>query len=415
MAGDLFPDRQRRDTGLGLAVLSENLVRIRSCVVENRMPEPEPAPADGADPPALAAPTQSRATILPSQSTDHCTPPVVAEGVVYPVLGDPVDLDPCSNENSIIRAHRRVMLPEDGLAIDWYGKIFCNPPYGSPEIEKWIAKCIVSNRLNGAEIIALLPANVSSEWFDMLVATSQAVFFWGPGDGNRRIQHIGTKFTAAFASVLVYWGPNLVTFARHAIRYCHPWFPQYDLRLMRAMLADAAGSGDALAAMAVADELLVQGRHDTLASALVCLGDVRLGEIIDYGDTAMLHHLRALSAYELAAALVCASRPGTHWMERRLPKTMPPCDPRQINLQFQETRSAGLARDRGGESLEDLTYRLIGQAKDGLAISALMELTGEPRGKLRTALGRLRKAKIVIKKGTTKDAAYSAAREEGQT
>jgi hypothetical protein len=377
------------------------------------MPEPEPAVADGEDLSPPTAGATSRATILPSQSTDHCTPPIVAEGVVYPVLGDPVDLDPCSNKNSIIRAHRRVMLPENGQAIDWRGTVFCNPPYGSPEIEKWLAKCIVSNRVHGAEIIGLFPANVSSEWFDMAVATTQAAFFWGPGDGNRRIQFIGTKFAAAFASVLLYWGPNLVTFVRHAIRYCHPWYPQYDLRLTRAMLADADGSGDALSALAVADELLVQNRHDALAAALVCLGDLTLGEIIDYGHSAMLHQLRGLSAYELAAALVCSSRPGTHWLERRLPRTLPPCDPRQTKLAFQKASPADLAR-APGETLEDFIRRLIAHSAEGLSISELMQLTGEPRGKVRTVLGRLRKADIVIKKGTTKDAAYSAAGEEGQ-
>jgi len=374
------------------------------------MPEPEPAAADAETTPAPE--TVGRPTILPSQSTDHCTPPAVLDGVVYPVLGDPVDLDPCSNENSIVRARRAVSLPEDGLAIDWHGTVFCNPPYGVPEIEKWIAKCVVSYRLNGAEIIGLFPANVSSEWFDTIVATSQAAFFWGPGEGGRRVHFIGTKFNAAFASVLVYWGPHLTTFVRHAIRHCHPWYPQYDLRLTRAMLGDGGGSGDALTGLDIADELLLQSRHDVLGAALVALGDTTLGQIMDCGDSALLHALRGLSAYELASALICSTRPGTHWFERRLARTLPPADPRQTKLPFTGAPPASLTR-YSNERLEDFVLRLCAHSMDGLGIAELIKLTGETRGRLRLALDKLRGGKRVIKKGTTKDAAYLAAREEG--
>lgn len=375
------------------------------------MPEPEPAAAEGEDPPAHGHDV-SRATILPSQSTDHCTPPVMAEGIIYPVLGDPVGLDPCSNENSIIRARRCVMLPDNGLAIEWYGTVFCNPEYGSPEIDPWVEKCVESNRLNGAEIIGLFPANVSSEWFDMVAATARAAFFWGPGDGGRRLQFIGTEHKAAFASVVAYWGPHLPTFVRHAIRYCHPWFPEYDLRLVRAMLADASGSGEPVSSLAIADDLLCQCRNDDLAAALVALGDVTLGKIMDYGKSTLLCRLRALSAYELGSALVCSSRPGTHWIERRLPRTPPVRDPRQANLAFKRPKPADLAQG-DDEGLDDFVWRLLDHSEDGLGSSALMELTGEGRGRIRGALRRLREANRVIKKGTTKTTAYTAVGEEG--
>jgi site-specific DNA-methyltransferase (adenine-specific) len=381
-------------------------------VVEEPMPKPDSVDAEGEDSVATSH-SPGRPTILPSQSTDHCTPPVVAEGIIYPVLGDPVDLDPCSNPDSIICARRCVILPENGLEVDWRGTVFCNPPYGSG-IEDWIKKCAESYRLNGAEVIGLFPAAVSSEWFDMVVATAQAAFFWGPGDGRRRLQFVGTKGGGAFASVIAYWGPNLSTFVRHAIRYCHPWFPEYDLRLVRAMLADANGSGECVSSLAVVDDMLVQGRHDDLAAALVALGDTTLGQIMDHGQSALLHRIRSLSAYELASALICSARPGTHWLERRLPRTSQIRNPQQSHLQFASEASAGLARTHE-ESLDELVFRLITRSDDGMRISDLIEQTKAPRGCVRGALRRLRNGNKVIKTGTTKMAAYRVAQEEGRS
>lgn len=342
----------------------------------------------------------SRAAILPSQSVDHGTPPVVAEGIIYPVLGDPVDLDPCSNADSIIRARRKVMKPDDGLAIPWRGRVFVNPPYGDKLIRPFIEKIVVEHRHHGAEIIALIPANVSTEWFDLVAATARCAFFWGPGDGGRRLRFIGNEMNATFASCVAYWGPNMGLFVRHAIRYCHPWYPGYDLSLTRAFLADAVGATDPLP-VGIADELLALNRHDDLAAALVALGGTTLGEIMDHGRSALLHRLRALPAYELASALVCATRPGTHWLERRLPRTPKPVHQGQLAFPHPEP-----AR-QPDESVEDALLRhIVAAGLDGLSAAALADRLALPKAKVASALRGLRAREIVRMKGKSRKATY---------
>ncbi len=377
--------------------------KAASAARKTRSPKKKRRAKRRADPPAKSS-GPARPAIIPSQSLHHCTPPVVAEGIIYPVLGDPVDLDPCSNPDSIIRARRAVMRPEDGLSFPWRGKVFVNPPYGDKEISPFIEKIVSDSRHNGAEIIALIPANVSAEWFDLVAATARAAFLWGPGEGGRRLKFGGNEHHATFASVVAYWGPNLPLFVRHAIRFCHPWFPEYDLRLTRAILGDAGGAAqEGIGDIAIADQLLALNRHDDLASALIALGSATVGDVMDWGRSAILHRLRALPTYELAAALVCSTRPGVHWLDRRLPRTPSPSHPAQLGLPEPEP---GRLAD---ESVDEAVVRHLRRAgAPGLAARELTDRLGASPGEIQGALRRLRRAEIVIKKGNNKKAAYVA-------
>ena len=60
-------------------------------------------------------------------TTTWLTPPHIIEA-----LG-PFDLDPCGHPNWET-ATRRICLPDDGLATDWHGRVWLNPPYGA---EAW--------------------------------------------------------------------------------------------------------------------------------------------------------------------------------------------------------------------------------------------------------------------------------------
>lgn len=63
-------------------------------------------------------------------TTTWLTPPAITDE-----LG-PFDLDPCAapSPRPWPTAERHVELPEDGLAVDWDGYVWCNPPYS---IEAW--------------------------------------------------------------------------------------------------------------------------------------------------------------------------------------------------------------------------------------------------------------------------------------
>jgi len=63
------------------------------------------------------------------------TPP----GIIAAV--GPFDLDPCAapSPRPWPTASRHIELPEDGLAADWRGRVWCNPPYGA-QAARWLDK-----------------------------------------------------------------------------------------------------------------------------------------------------------------------------------------------------------------------------------------------------------------------------------
>lgn len=375
-----------------------------------------------ASPKEARAANDRRPTIMPSQSVHHATPPIVLEGVVYPVLGDPVDLDPCSNAMSIVHARRAITLREGedplrdgGLAIPWRGTVYVNPPFGETIIE-WIKKIIVENRNNGAQVIALLPAHVGSTWFDLVAATARACFIWGPAPGNRRLQFIGNEDKAAFACVLAYWGSDLATFSRYAGRFCHPWYPEHDLRLLRALIGDSRLPDASALSVASADELLALSRNDDIACALASLGSATLGEILDVGNSLLLSRLRQICAYELGAALLYASRTnGKSWLDRRIPRTPSKLDPRQLDLMLANAAAApGLPDAADPSSPRALDDQIYDEIHRGTLVGDLVSAVGLrtrcacSQGQLRGALSRLRQAKKIDQHGRTQGARYFA-------
>ena len=71
-----------------------------------------------------------------------------------------IDLDPCSNDWSIVNAKVEYRLPNhDGLKESWsYKKIFVNPPYGKDQqrgtgIKSWIHRCELAHKTYGSEVL----------------------------------------------------------------------------------------------------------------------------------------------------------------------------------------------------------------------------------------------------------------------
>lgn len=131
-------------------------------------------------------------------SDDWLTPPVVVRA-----LGR-FDLDPCAHPNQFYRtADHMVHPPADGLALDWYGRVWLNPPYGA-QIRRWVSRLAAHG--NG---IALVPARTEVEaWFwpfvwekaDALLFLRGRLYFHRP-DGT-------TAGNAGHGSVLAAYGPT---------------------------------------------------------------------------------------------------------------------------------------------------------------------------------------------------------------
>jgi hypothetical protein len=79
------------------------------------------------------------------------------------------DLDPCAYREHRT-AKRLVVWPEDGLAAEWSGRVWLNPPYSSPE--PWMRK--LRSHGNG---IALVLASVDTAWFHNEASGADGICF----------------------------------------------------------------------------------------------------------------------------------------------------------------------------------------------------------------------------------------------
>lgn len=74
-------------------------------------------------------------------TTTWLTPPGIVQA-----LG-PFDLDPCGFAGSPLPcAARSICLPDDGLAVEWEGRVWLNPPYSTGEIDAWLSRLVAHDQ-----------------------------------------------------------------------------------------------------------------------------------------------------------------------------------------------------------------------------------------------------------------------------
>ena len=152
-------------------------------------------------------------------STSWCTPPKYV-AVVDAFFNHNIELDPCSNEFSLIDAKMRFILPyKDGLVEEWnYKTIFVNPPYGADRergttIKDWIKKCEASHRLYHAEVLALIPvATNTRHWKNYIFGRASGICFLY--DTRLRFMINGKMDVkgAPMSCAMVYWGTDVSRF-----------------------------------------------------------------------------------------------------------------------------------------------------------------------------------------------------------
>ena len=148
-----------------------------------------------------------------SISKEWATPKKYVE-VVKKVLGGEIDLDPCSNHYSIVKAKNEYRLPEqDGLQESWdFKTIYVNPPYGADRergttIKNWMTRCVFAHKMYNSEIIALIPvATNTRHWKDSV---------WGQATGVCFLYDTRLKFLidgqdigkgSPMSCAMIYWG-----------------------------------------------------------------------------------------------------------------------------------------------------------------------------------------------------------------
>lgn len=133
---------------------------------------------------------------------------------VREVFGGTIDLDPCSNEHSIVAAKTEYLLPEnDGLRDSWNFKhIYVNPPYGLDRergtgIKLWLARCAEAHQSFGAEVLALVPVATNTGHWKRHV--------WGRAQGIAFLYDTRLRFLvdgkdegkgAPMSCAMIYWG-----------------------------------------------------------------------------------------------------------------------------------------------------------------------------------------------------------------
>ena len=152
-----------------------------------------------------------------SETDEHYTPAPIVDAA-RDALGGTIDLDPasCVAANRIVRAERIHSRVDNGLAQEWRGRVFCNPPGGKTDGRSnqkiWWGK-LVNEYLHG-RVSAAVFLSFSIE----LLQTSQ-VHATGPTPHDyticfpsRRIAYTredGSKGASPpHASMLIYLGPD---------------------------------------------------------------------------------------------------------------------------------------------------------------------------------------------------------------
>jgi site-specific DNA-methyltransferase (adenine-specific) len=110
------------------------------------------------------------------------------------------DLDPSSNtQNHKCKFYYTIF--DDGLKKDWFGNVFCNPPYGK-ELGNWVEKAYKETLImNNCDLcVMLIPARTDTKYFHTYIYNVNGVeirFLKG------RLKFSNSKQSAPFPSMLV--------------------------------------------------------------------------------------------------------------------------------------------------------------------------------------------------------------------
>lgn len=135
-------------------------------------------------------------------------------------FGGHIDLDPCSNEYSIVDAATEYRLPEhDGLTESWdFPTIYVNPPYGidkerGTSIKKWLCRCAAAHKEHRSEVLALVPvATNTGHWKKYVFGNATGVCFLYDTRLKFLVNGENGGKGAPMSCAMIYWGTKFDKF-----------------------------------------------------------------------------------------------------------------------------------------------------------------------------------------------------------
>lgn len=135
------------------------------------------------------------------------------------VLGA-IDLDPASSAlaNETVRAVEFFDMERDGLAQEWRGRVWMNPPYAQPWIMRFCEK-LTEEAAAGrvTEAIALTHNYTDTGWFHLLAGKADAVCFTRGRIGF--LDPNGKRAAPTQGQAFSYIGPNVAAFVEQFSRF----------------------------------------------------------------------------------------------------------------------------------------------------------------------------------------------------
>jgi hypothetical protein len=168
----------------------------------------------------------SAGRMINTLSQEWGTPHKYVDAVKDFFKGD-IDLDPCSNDHSIVNALLEYRLPEhDGLRESWnFKRIYVNPPYGidkerGTKIKHWLYRCAEAHKTHGSEVLALVPvATNTGHWKNYVFGRATAVSFLYDTRLKFLVDGRDEGKGAPMSCAMVYWGKQYERFYDIFIQY----------------------------------------------------------------------------------------------------------------------------------------------------------------------------------------------------
>lgn len=147
----------------------------------------------------------------PQKSNEWYTPSKYIEAARL-VMGG-IDLDPasCKLANETVQATRYFSKEDDGLAQEWYGRVWLNPPYGKGPNNEGIAASFARKMVREYQSGAIQQAIYLI--YEHCLSTSWGGLLWDypicfPPKRIAFYTDEGFSDTAAFGNIFVYLGPH---------------------------------------------------------------------------------------------------------------------------------------------------------------------------------------------------------------